>query len=137
CSSDLLRLRNVGSGHLADGEAILRSLELALDHPYVVLVELHHREIAEHVHIGRSDFEQNLLLDRLKSCALRLNVLLRSAGAGYRAAAAKERLRYRQAIVRGITRAGSGGADLIVVGLENADACADAHRRPPARQGLR
>src|SRR5690606_35339505 len=25
-----LRLRNVGSGHLADGEAILRSLELAL-----------------------------------------------------------------------------------------------------------
>jgi hypothetical protein len=54
-----LGLGHVGAGHLADREAIAGRFELALDDPFVVLVERDHGLVAPDIHVGGGRAEQD------------------------------------------------------------------------------
>ena len=86
------RLRHVRAGQLADVETVLGRLQLPCQDLFVVDVELEHRLVAPHVHVGRDRGQKDVLLDGLQARALRLNVRLGACHAGDGAAAAIERL---------------------------------------------
>src|SRR6185295_10871047 len=56
-------LRHVRLRDLADVEALARRLQLLADHLFVVLRQLEHPHVTQHVNIGGRRLQQDLLLD--------------------------------------------------------------------------
>ena len=57
-----LRLRHVGTGHLADIEAVVGLAQLLVDDFDVVALQIEDRRVAQHVHVGCGGIEQGVLL---------------------------------------------------------------------------
>jgi hypothetical protein len=57
-----LGLGDVGARHLADLEAVARLLELLFQYGNVVFAQIHHRRVAQHVHIGGGAVLEDRLL---------------------------------------------------------------------------
>ena len=58
-----LGLRHIGSGHLADLEAVLGLAKLLLEHLDVAVAQIQDRRVAQHVHVGLRAALQHALLD--------------------------------------------------------------------------
>ena len=65
-------LGDVGSGEVADLEAVAGRLEVGLEDLHVILVKLDDRAVADHVHIGRHALVK-LALDRGKGRSARFD----------------------------------------------------------------
>ncbi len=68
------RLRDVRARNLADGEAVLRRLQLARQHVDVVLVETDELLVAHHVHVGGHGLQQHAALHVAQHLALGADV---------------------------------------------------------------
>ena len=73
------RLRDVGSGEVADLEAVARRLEVGLEDLHVILVELDDRAVADHVHVRGRRLREDVALDRSKGRAARFDAGLGGA----------------------------------------------------------
>ena len=69
-----LGLRDVGTGDLADRKAVSRLAQLLLQDVNVVAIEIEDRRVAQHVHVGRDDSEQGILLSIPQLLALAENL---------------------------------------------------------------
>ena len=92
-----LRLGHVGSGHLADIEAVASLLERLLRHPHVGALDLQIRRVAQHVHIGGRSGEQHGLLHDPKPLARRRYLAFRGPSPVRRLKAVEQRLGRRPA----------------------------------------
>ena len=72
-----LRLCDVGSGHLANLEAVARLPQLFLKDGDIVLAQIEDRGVAQHVHVGRRTVLQGILLGQPHRLARRIDLRLR------------------------------------------------------------
>ena len=90
-------LRHVGLRHLADVEAIARLPQLLLQHLDVAPLQIEHRGVAQHVHVGGGGVQQHGLLDQPQRLARGRNLALRLPRAVGGLEAVEQRLRRRHA----------------------------------------
>ena len=68
-----LGLGDVGAGEVADLEPVAGRLEIGLEHPDLVLVEIDDRSVADHVHVGGDRLGEDVALGRAQVGAARLD----------------------------------------------------------------
>ena len=66
-------LGDVGAGEIADLETVARGLEIGLEHLHIVLIELDHGAVADHVHVGRYRLGEDVAFDGAQRRSARLD----------------------------------------------------------------
>src|SRR5205814_8599517 len=87
-----LRLRNVGTCHETDIEALLRGLELLAEHVDIALPESQYLTITDDIHIGLGRLEQDILFHREKVLTACLDIGLAALHSIFGCKAAEDRL---------------------------------------------
>ena len=85
-------LGDVGSGEVADLEAVAGRLEIGLEDLHVVLVQLDDRAVADHVHVGRHRIGEDIAFDRGQRRAARFDTGLGRAHVIADASAVEQRV---------------------------------------------
>ena len=66
-------LGDVGSRQIADLEAVAGGLEIGLEHLHIILVELNHGAVADHVHVSGDGVGEDVAFHRAQRCPARLD----------------------------------------------------------------
>ena len=131
-------LRDIGAGHLADPEAVLRRFELLLQHLDVVAVDLDQGLVFDHVEISLGHRLEYRGFDRQGLRPRRLDRVYRLTRLRQRAAAGVDRLGDLQievVLIKGQIR--SRHRRLRKTAASAADLAGEVDGRAPARQRLR
>ena len=129
-------LRHVGARHLADGETVLRRLQLARQHVDVVLVEADELLVAHHVHVGGHGLQQHAALHIAQHLALGADVGFRLVHRVVGTKPAEDRLHGVDAIAARLGHPVENRGRTLVVALD-ADVGIAGDGRPVAGHGAR